>query len=73
MSSAKMHCFGAGERWGEEEGAIKSSGALSLPGLGWQLVNRGRVMVSGFISWKQSCAGIVGCSWLEGGCLALER
>lgn len=58
MSSVKMHCFGpreqllslGGKRWrGEEEGAIKSSGTLSLPGLGWQLVNRGSQ--SGFISY----------------------
>ena len=64
MSSVKMHCFGPGEqflslgrRWGEEEGAIKSSGTLSLPGLGWQLVNHRSQ--SGFISCakKQSCVG----------------
>lgn len=41
---------GGGElRWEEEEeGVIKSSGTLSLPGLGWQPVNRRGQ--SGFIS-----------------------
>lgn len=50
---ALLQAWGAasftGERWGEEEGAIKSSGTLSLPGLGWQLVNHGSQ--SGFISY----------------------
>lgn len=57
MSSVKMHCSGPGEQLlslgrdggGGREGAIKSSGALSLPGLGWQLVNHGSQ--SGFISY----------------------
>ncbi len=39
--------FEKGGQGGEEEGVIKSSGSLSLPGLGWQPVNRGSQ--SGFI------------------------
>lgn len=48
---AYLQAWGAvsfrGDKGREEEGVIKSSGTLSLPGLGWQPVNRGSQ--SGFI------------------------
>lgn len=46
---ALLRAWGAASFTGEGEGAIKSSGTLSLPGLGWQLVNHGSQ--SGFISY----------------------
>lgn len=55
MASVKKSAFRHGEQFpsegsqGEEDGAIKSSGTLSLPGLGWQPVNHRSQ--SGFISY----------------------
>lgn len=48
LPSGVGSCFFQEEReGGRKRAAIKSSGSLSLPGLGWQSVNRGSQ--SGFI------------------------